>query len=132
MKQIPRETIDEIRSRNDIADVIGSYLSLKNAGSRFKALCPFHKEKTPSFTVSPDRQIYHCFGCDAGGDVIRFVQEYEKVDFLTALQMLADRIGMELNFEEGDGKSSNKRELFRIHEGVALLYRKILQEHPEG
>jgi len=132
MKQIPRETIDEIRSRNDIADVIGSYLSLKNAGSRFKALCPFHKEKTPSFTVSPDRQIYHCFGCDAGGDVIRFVQEYEKVDFLTALQMLADRVGMELNFEDGDGKSSNKRELFKIHEGVAQLYRRILLDHPEG
>jgi DNA primase len=76
MKQIPRETIEEVRSRNDIADVIGSYLSLKNAGTRFKANCPFHKEKTPSFTVSPDRQIYHCFGCGAGGDVIRFIQEY--------------------------------------------------------
>ena len=132
MKQIPRETIDEIRSRNDIADVIGSYLSLKNAGSRFKALCPFHKEKTPSFTISPDRQIYHCFGCDAGGDVIRFIQEYEKVDFMVALQMLADRAGMELNFEEGDGKRSNKRELFQIHEGVSQLYHRILLEHPEG
>ncbi|MBC8205920.1 MAG: DNA primase [Kiritimatiellales bacterium] len=132
MKQIPRETIDEIRSRNDIADVIGSYLSLKNAGGRFKALCPFHKEKTPSFTVSPDRQIYHCFGCDAGGDVIRFVQEYEKVDFMVALQMLADRVGMELNFEDGDGKSSNKRELFKIHEGVAQLYHRILMEHESG
>lgn len=132
MKQIPRETIDEIRSRNDIADVIGSYLSLRNAGSRFKALCPFHKEKTPSFTISPERQMFHCFGCDAGGDVIKFVQEYEKVDFLTALQMLADRVGMDIQFEEGDGKTSNKRELFRIHEGVAQLYCKILQEHPEG
>lgn len=132
MKQIPRETIDEIRSRNDITEVIGSCLSLRNAGSRFKALCPFHKEKTPSFTVSPERQIYHCFGCDAGGDVIRFVQEYEKVDFLTALQMLADRVGMELNYEDGDGKSSNKRELYRIHEGVAQLYHRILLDHPEG
>jgi DNA primase len=132
MKQIPRETIDEIRSRNDIVDVIGSYLSLKNAGTRFKALCPFHKEKTPSFTVSPERQIYHCFGCDAGGDVIGFIQEYEKVDFLTALQMLADRVGMEMDFEEGDGKSSNKRELFRIHDEVAQLYHRILLEHPDG
>jgi DNA primase len=132
MKQIPRETIDEIRSRNDIADVIGSYIQLKNAGTRFKALCPFHKEKTPSFTVSPERQIYHCFGCDAGGDVITFVQEYEKVDFMTALQMLADRVGMDLNFEDDGGRSSNKRELFKIHEGVAQLYHKILLEHPEG
>lgn len=132
MKQIPRETIDEIRSRNDIADVIGSYLSLKNAGGRFKALCPFHKEKTPSFTISPDRQIFHCFGCDAGGDVIQFVQEYEKVDFMVALQMLADRVGMELHFEDGDGKTSNKRELFKIHEGVAQLYHRILLEHEGG
>jgi len=133
MKQIPRETIEEVRARNDIADVIGSYLSLKNAGTRFKALCPFHKEKSPSFTVSPDRQIYHCFGCGAGGDVIRFVQEYEKVDFMTALQMLADRSGMELSLEEGgEGAGADKRKLFQIHEGVAQLYQRILLEHESG
>jgi DNA primase len=133
MKQIPRETIEEVRTRNDIADVIGSYLSLKNAGTRFKALCPFHKEKSPSFTVSPDRQIYHCFGCGAGGDVIRFVQEYEKVDFMTALQMLADRAGMELSLEEGgEGSGADKRKLFQIHEGVAQLYHRILLEHESG
>ncbi len=133
MKQIPRETIEEVRSRNDIADVLGSYLALKNAGTRFKALCPFHKEKSPSFTVSPDRQIYHCFGCGAGGDVIRFVQEYEKVDFMTALQMLADRAGMELNLEEGgEGSGADKRKLFQIHEGVAQLYQRILLEHESG
>lgn len=133
MKQIPRETIEEVRSRNDIADVIGSYLSLKNAGTRFKALCPFHKEKSPSFTVSPERQIYHCFGCGAGGDVIRFVQEYEKVDFMTALQMLADRVGMELSLEEsGEGGGADKRKLFQIHEGVAQLYQRILLEHESG
>lgn len=133
MKQIPRETIEEIRSRNDIADVIGAYLPLKNAGTRFKANCPFHKEKTPSFTVSPDRQIYHCFGCGAGGDVIRFIQEYEKVDFMTALQMLADRCGMELSFEEGgEGSGADKRRLFQIHEGVAQLYQRILAEHESG
>jgi DNA primase len=132
MKQIPRETIEEIRARNEIADVIGSYLPLKNAGTRFKANCPFHKEKTPSFTVSPDRQIYHCFGCGAGGDVIRFIQEYEKVDFMTALQMLADRCGMELNFEEGSGDGADKRKLFQIHDGVAQLYQRILAEHESG
>lgn len=133
MKQIPRETIEEVRSRNDIADIIGSYLPLKNAGTRFKANCPFHKEKTPSFTVSPDRQIYHCFGCGAGGDVIRFIQEYEKVDFMTALQMLADRCGMELNFEEGGtGDGADRRKLFQIHEGVAQLYQRILMEHESG
>ncbi len=133
MKQIPRETIEEVRSRNEIAEVIGSYLSLKNAGTRFKALCPFHKEKSPSFTVSPDRQIYHCFGCGAGGDVIRFVQEYEKVDFMTALQMLADRAGIEMSLEEGgEGGGADKRKLFQIHEGVAQLYQRILLEHESG
>ena len=118
MKQIPREIIEEVRARNDIAEVIGSYLSIKNAGTRFKALCPFHKEKSPSFTISPDRQIYHCFGCGAGGDVIRFVQEYEKIDFMMALQMLADRAGMELHLEEsGEGSNgADKRKLFQIHE----------------
>ncbi|MCU0858143.1 MAG: DNA primase [Pontiellaceae bacterium] len=133
MKQISRETIDQIRSRNDIADVIGSYLPLKNAGTRFKALCPFHKEKSPSFTVSPDRQIYHCFGCGAGGDVIRFIQEYEKVDFMTALQMLADRAGMELSFEEGGGgDGADKRKLYQIHEEAARFYQRILAGHESG
>lgn len=129
MKQIPRETIEEVRSRNDIADVIGSYLPLKNAGTRFKALCPFHKEKSPSFTVSPERQIYHCFGCGAGGDVIRFIQEYEKVDFMTALQMLADRVGMELKLEEsGAGGGPDKRKLYQIHEEVTQFYERVLAE----
>lgn len=133
MKQIPREIIEEVRARNDIAEVIGSYLSIKNAGTRFKALCPFHKEKSPSFTISPDRQIYHCFGCGAGGDVIRFVQEYEKIDFMMALQMLADRAGMELSLEEGgEGSGVDKRKLFQIHEGVTQLYHRILLEHESG
>ncbi len=133
MKQIPREIIEEVRARNDIAEVIGSYLSIKNAGTRFKALCPFHKEKSPSFTISPDRQIYHCFGCGAGGDVIRFVQEYEKIDFMMALQMLADRAGMELRLEEsGEGGGTDKRTLFQIHEGVTQLYHRILLEHESG
>lgn len=133
MKQIPREIIEEVRARNDIAEVIGSYLSIKNAGTRFKALCPFHKEKSPSFTISPDRQIYHCFGCGAGGDVIRFVQEYEKIDFMMALQMLADRAGMELSLEEGgEGSGVDKRKLFQIHEGVTQLYYRILLEHESG
>ena len=133
MKQIPREIIEEVRARNDIAEVIGSYLSIKNAGTRFKALCPFHKEKSPSFTISPDRQIYHCFGCGAGGDVIRFVQEYEKIDFMMALQMLADRAGMELHLEEsGEGSGADKRKLLQIHEGVTQLYHRILLEHESG
>lgn len=131
MKQIPKEIIDEVRARNDIAEVIGSYLPLKTTGRQMKALCPFHKEKTPSFTVNSDRQIYHCFGCGAGGDVIRFVQEYEKTDFMTALRMLADRAGVELIAGEGSG-GGNRQELLRIHENIASLYHRILLEHESG
>jgi DNA primase len=84
--------LDEIRLANDIVSVISSYFQLQRSGSTFKALCPFHKEKTPSFMVNPQRQIFHCFGCGAGGDVFRFVMNYEKVDFMTAVKLLADKV----------------------------------------
>ena len=74
-------TLEQIRAASDIVDVIGSYLPLKRAGANFVALCPFHKEKTPSFNVNPHRQIFHCFGCHKGGDVFAFVKEYENIDF---------------------------------------------------
>src|ERR1700761_8991910 len=85
------DLIERIPAASAVVDVIGSYLPLKRAGVNFVALCPFHKEKSPSFNVNPQRQIFHCFGCHKGGDVFRFVQEYESVDFMEAVKRLADR-----------------------------------------
>ena len=106
---VSQSVLEEIRLHNDIAVVIGSYFNLQRSGSTFKALCPFHKEKTPSFTVNPQRQIFHCFGCGAGGDVFRFIMEYEKVDFMTAVKMLAQRAGIRLAFEAGDGREGMEK-----------------------
>jgi DNA primase len=126
-KIIPKRTIEEIRFRSDIVDVVTASIPLKKAGSTFKACCPFHKEKTPSFHVNPQRQIYHCFGCGAGGDVFGFIMQYEGVDFTTAVQMLAERAGVRLEVEEG-GPSTDKTTLYRIHSEVAALYHKALKE----
>ena len=92
-------TLEQIRAASDIVDVIGSYLPLKRAGANFVALCPFHKEKTPSFNVNPHRQIFHCFGCHKGGDVFTFVREYESLDFPEAVRRLADRAKIPLEPE---------------------------------
>ena len=81
-----REVIDEVISRNDIVDVISGYVKLKKNGSSYTGLCPFHNEKSPSFSVSGQRQLYHCFGCGAGGNVITFVMEYENMSFLEAVK----------------------------------------------
>ena len=96
---VSKDTIDQIRQALDIADVIGSYIQLKRTGHTAKALCPFHKEKTPSFHVNPARQAFHCFGCGAGGDVFKFVMLYDHVDFPTAVRMLASRAGIPLQLE---------------------------------
>ena len=124
---VPKRTIEEIRFRSDIVDVVGASIPLKKAGANFKACCPFHKEKTPSFHVNSQRQIYHCFGCGAGGDVFGFIMQYEGVDFTTAVQMLADRAGVRLELEEG-GPAEDKTVLYRIHSEVAALYHKALRE----
>ena len=86
---IPDNTLEQIRAANDIVDVIGGYLPLKRAGANFTALCPFHKEKSPSFNVNPHKQIFHCFGCHKGGDVFTFVKEYENIGFVDAVRRLA-------------------------------------------
>ena len=90
------EIIEEVRSKNDIVDVISGYVKLKKQGSSYFGLCPFHSEKSPSFSVSRDKQMYYCFGCGAGGNVFTFLMEYENFTFPEALEMLADRAGVEL------------------------------------
>src|SRR5438105_15020870 len=91
MGSIPPETIEQIAAANDIVEVIGSYFPLKRAGVNFKALCPFHQEKTPSFMVRPSRQTFHCFGCGAGGSVFRFVVDYEHIEFPSAVRNVVAR-----------------------------------------
>lgn len=120
--------LEEVRFKNDIVDVIQSGLDLKRTGATYKALCPFHKEKTPSFHVNPQRQIFHCFGCGKGGDVFKFIMEYEGVDFIGAVKLLADRAGIKLELEDGDGHASDKDILFRINLEVCELYQKLLLE----
>jgi len=130
---VPKRVVDDIRFRCDIADVIGSYLNLQKAGGSFKALCPFHKEKTPSFHVNPQRQIFHCFGCGAGGDVFRFVMLHESVDFPGALRLLAQRAGVRLELEEGAGTdSSHKDQLYSIHHEIAEFFQRCLKTMKEA
>ena len=93
---IPREIIDEIIYRNDIEDVISSYVTLKRAGSNSNGLCPFHSEKSPSFTVFPATKSFYCFGCGVGGDVITFIMKAENLDYQDALEFLAQRAGISI------------------------------------
>ncbi|MBN2302080.1 MAG: DNA primase, partial [Lentisphaerae bacterium] len=125
---IPKRTLEDIRFRNDIVEVIGSYITLKKAGSSFKACCPFHKEKTPSFHVNPQKQIYHCFGCGAGGDVFGFIMQQEGVDFTTAVKILAQKAGVELNLEEAESDGIDKAALYKLLGEVAQLYHNALLE----
>jgi DNA primase len=133
---IPSETIEQIAAGNDIVDVIGSYFPLKRAGANFKALCPFHQEKTPSFTVSPSRQTFHCFGCSAGGSVFRFVMEYEHVDFPAAVRKLAVRAGITIVEERGaageDRQYETRRKLLKLHAEAAEWFHENLTRREIG
>src|SRR5438552_7599958 len=139
MGTIPSETIEQIAAANDIVEVIGSYFPLKRAGTNFKALCPFHQEKTPSFTVSPSRQTFHCFGCGAGGSVFRFVVDYEHVDFPTAVCKLAARAGItvvEKSGVRGAGDEERQRELrqrlLKLHAEAAQWFHENLIKREVG
>ncbi|MEK7122021.1 MAG: CHC2 zinc finger domain-containing protein, partial [Patescibacteria group bacterium] len=120
--------VEQIKSRLNLTDVIQSYVKLQKAGSNFKANCPFHNEKTPSFFVSPAREVWHCFGCGAGGDLIEFVKKIEGVEFPEALQMLADRAGVELKKEDPRLRSERVR-LFKLLEAAVGFYESQLEEN---
>lgn len=120
-------TIQEIKDKLDIADVIGRYMHLKKSGTNLKGLCPFHGEKTPSFMVSPQKQIWHCFGCGEGGDVIGFIKRYENVEFRDALEMAAEIAGIELpSYRSAGPDKSELEELIRINELTAEFFQTSL------
>ena len=129
MVRYSEELIDEIKSSNDIVDTISQYVTLKRSGRNFFGLCPFHKEKSPSFSVSPDKQIFHCFGCGVGGNVIHFISKIENLDFRETIEFLADRSGIELPTSEND--QNNKRQfmkdkVYKINEETAQFYHENL------
>ncbi len=129
MALIPEHLIDRIRESTDIVEVISRYVSLKKSGRNYKALCPFHTEKTPSFTVSSEKQIFHCFGCGAGGNVFNFLMRYEKISFLEAVEKLATEQGIELpKKREAERVSDEYDRLYRANQFAADFYHRTLQK----
>ncbi|MGE5392961.1 MAG: DNA primase [Candidatus Saccharibacteria bacterium] len=126
--------VEEIKSRLNITDILGDYIQLKKAGTNYKAVCPFHSEKTPSFMVSPSKQIWHCFGCGLGGDIFEFIKQIENVEFSQALRMLADRAGVELKKPTVQELELNKQRnvLCEINEAASRYYQKVLWESPSA
>jgi DNA primase len=132
---IPENTLEQVRAASDIVEIIGGYFPLKRAGGNHVALCPFHKEKSPSFNVNPQRQIYHCFGCHAGGDVFKFIQEYEHIGFLDAVKRLAERAGIPLEMEDDPRAGEKRREkdaLLKVHEQLAQRWHSVLLNDAAG
>jgi DNA primase len=129
------DPVDEIKSRLSIEELVSSYVQLKKAGRSYKGLCPFHSEKTPSFVVSSEKQICHCFGCNKGGDIFTFIQEVEGISFPEALRLLADRVGVKI--EENKSKSvsvskKEKDEFYRAHDLAAEFFEKQLLSSRDG
>jgi len=130
MPKIPEHILNEIQDRCDIVEVISSYIPLKPAGRNFKTTCPFHHEKTPSFVVSPDKQIYHCFGCNSGGNVFNFIKEYEKTDFIDVVKMLATKTGVKLpeykKYNQAD--DSVVSNIYSVNDIAASYYSALLEK----
>ena len=129
MVRYSEELIEEVKNSNDIVDVISQYVNLKRSGRNFFGLCPFHKEKSPSFSVSPDKQIFHCFGCGAGGNVIHFISKIENADFKEAIGILANRAGIELptlNNYEDNKTALLKSKVYEINQIAAEFYHQNL------
>ena len=126
---IPDEKIEEVRTAVDLVEVAEDYVQLKQSGSRYMGLCPFHNEDTPSFSVDPDQNLYYCFGCQNGGDAFKFVQEIEGMGFLESVRMLAERYGIPLPEEETDPDAANEREaiLHALRFAARFFYRQLTQ-----
>lgn len=131
---IPQSFIDDLLNRTDIVDVVSSRVQLKKAGKNHVACCPFHKEKTPSFSVSPDKQFYYCFGCGAGGNALGFIMDHDNLDFPQAVEELAKAAGMEVPREQGNRGNKPRQPtdspLYPLLEAAAQYYRQALKSHP--
>ena len=132
----PEEIIEEVRVRNDIVDVISEYTGLKRAGSEYKCCCPFHQEKTPSFSVSRDKQMYYCFGCKAGGNVFTFIMKYENMTFMETIQFLAKRAGIQLPEREMSpeekARSDKKAALYEVNKVACGYFHYLLTKTDQG
>jgi len=132
--QIPKESVEKVLEATDIVDLISSYIQVKKAGSQFKALCPFHSEKSPSFTITPHRQYFHCFGCGKGGNAISFVMEYENLPFIESVRKLAGRAGIHLIEEAADPNaaklSRSRGRLLDVHREVTAFMHEQLMKNP--
>jgi len=131
---IPRDFINELIARTDIVDLIDRKVPLKKAGKNHSACCPFHSEKSPSFTVSRDKQFYHCFGCGAHGNAIDFVMEYDRLEFVDAIEELASQLGIDVPQENGNTKRQDhglSRDLYQLMEEANLFYQSQLRQHQD-
>ena len=129
MPRYSEEIIDEVRQNNDIVDVISQYVHLKRSGRNYFGLCPFHNEKSPSFSVSPDKQIFHCFGCGVGGNVFSFLTKIEGINFVEAVQTLAERANIQLPSLDNNqdvAKEILKSKVFKVNEFTANFYHQNL------
>lgn len=126
------DQIEEIKKKTDIVEIISAHVDLKKSGSNFKGLCPFHSEKTSSFMVSPELQIFKCFGCGAGGDVYKFLMEFEKIEFPEALKILAEKAGIKLETLKNFPRHQEKEEIYRVNNLLAELYHYLLVSHKLG
>jgi DNA primase len=129
---IPQDFIDDLIARADIVEVVGRRTQLKKAGREFKACCPFHEEKTPSFTVSPGKGFYHCFGCGAHGTAVGFLMEYEHMSFVEAIESLANSMGVEVPRSDSDQPARRYDELFSLMDTVARHWQSCLKDSPEA
>ncbi|HCJ4337736.1 TPA: DNA primase, partial [Listeria innocua] len=140
MARIPEEVIDQVRNQADIVDIIGNYVQLKKQGRNYSGLCPFHGEKTPSFSVSPEKQIFHCFGCGKGGNVFSFLMEHDGLTFVESVKKVADMSHLDVDIElpeESDTsnlpkETSETAKMVEMHQLTAKLYHYILMETEEG
>lgn len=126
MAFIPEDKINQIRENSDIVAIIGEYVDLKKSGNTFKGLCPFHNEKTPSFTVDDKKQLFHCFGCGAGGDVVSFIMQKEGLSYPEALKYLANKTGIEIKYSDGTTSNSNLNRFYDINRDIMMYFYKNL------